>query len=134
MPIISCEYCGKPINNITIKLCAACSKEIEDTYIKARRYIYQNKDNNFITIVEDTGVPEKALSYLINKGRIVIADRPSGQQKCRACGKETDGSSLCQQCMTKILKEKLTSQQEKKEPDRATDSDGRKKVIPTSFD
>jgi predicted amidophosphoribosyltransferase len=130
MPIIVCEYCGKPFNNAGVKLCPSCSKDIEEAYIKARRYIYQNpKTCDFISIVEETEIPEKALSYLINKGRIVIADKTAGGLKCRACGKETDGGSLCESCMAKIMKEKLTNQQNKKEAEKPT-PDTSKKVNP----
>jgi predicted amidophosphoribosyltransferase len=131
MPIIVCEYCGKPFNNAGVKLCSGCSKEIEEAYIKARRYIYQNpKTNDFIAIVEETDIPEKALSYLINKGRIVTADKSAGGQKCRACGKETDGGSLCEPCMSKLMKEKLTAQQQKNETAKPENTQSDKRIKP----
>lgn len=132
MPIIICEYCGKPFNNVGVKLCRDCSKEIEDTYIKARRYIYRNpKTSDFISIVNDTEVPEKALSYLINKGRIILANQTGSGQKCRACGKETESGTLCEQCRAKLLKEKLTSQMSKKEPEKPAGTDpSRRKDLP----
>jgi hypothetical protein len=107
MPILICEYCGKPFNNYGVTLCGACSKIIEETYIKVRRYIYQNsKTCDFISIVEATEVPDKALRYLISKGRIEIAGKAGGGPRCRACGKEASGGVLCDQCKAKLITEK----------------------------
>ncbi len=132
MPIIICEFCGKPFNNAGVTLCRECSKEIEDTYIKARRYIYKNpKTSDFISIVNDTEVSEKALSYLINKGRIILANQAGSGQKCRACGKETESGTLCESCRAKLLKEKLTAQMHKKEPEKPAETDtSRRKELP----
>lgn len=135
MSITICEYCGKPFNNPCVKLCSECSKIIDESYVKARRFIYQNpKASDFIMIVQETGVPEKALSYLINKGRIEISNKPGSGLKCRACGKEIKGGGLCEQCLNKLLSEKkLSSEKEAKKPAAPNNAAGRKKTIPTSF-
>lgn len=135
MPISICEYCGKPFNNPCVKLCSECSKLIDESYIKARRFIYQNpKVSDFITIIQETDIPEKALSYLIKKGRIEISNKPGGGLKCRACGKEISGGSLCEQCMTRLLSEKKLSNEKETKKSAAPETFlGRKKTIPTSF-
>lgn len=135
MPIAICEYCGKPFNNPCVKLCSECSKIIDESYVKARRFIYQNpKISDFITIIQETEIPEKALSYLINKGRIEISNKPGSGLKCRACGKETKSGSLCEQCMTRLLSEKkLSGEKEMKKPVTPDTGAGKKKTIPTSF-
>lgn len=113
MAIGACELCGKPFKNLGIALCTDCSKIVEDTYIKARKYIYQNdKTSDFASIVEATEIPEKALSYLINKGRIMISNKNGSGIRCRACGKETTGGALCDVCSAKILAERLSSKSE----------------------
>ena len=115
MAISACEICGRPYNDALGKICVACSKSLDSTYATVRKYMYQNpKKCDFIDIIGDTGVPEKELNYLIKKGRIEIASKPGGAAKCRACGKETSGSSICEQCMTRIVAEKLTSRQDAK--------------------
>jgi predicted amidophosphoribosyltransferase len=132
MPICVCEYCGKPFNNVGVKLCPACSKLIDEAYVKVRRYIWQNpKTSDFGSIVEATDVPEKALNYLINKGRIEIASKSGVGHRCRACGKETSGGALCDQCAAKILAENLTAKAE--EAKRKLAEDAKKKILPTSF-
>ncbi|SHH83235.1 hypothetical protein SAMN02745823_01098 [Sporobacter termitidis DSM 10068] len=129
MPICVCEYCGKAFNNFGVDLCPECSKLIEESYIKARRYIYQNsKTSDFASIIEATGITEKALSYLINKDRILVSNRLNGAHRCRACGKETTGGALCDQCAAKILAEKLTEKNAE-----ARKSAGKKTVVPISY-
>lgn len=115
MAISACDICGKPFNNALGKICSACSKSVDETYIKVRKYMYQNPKNcDFINIIEDTQVSEKELNYLIKKGRIEVADKPGGSAKCRACGKEITSGSVCDKCMAKIVSEKLTSRVETK--------------------
>ena len=66
MAISSCEICGKPYNDALGKICAVCSKNVDETYTTVRRYMYKNPENcDFIRIIEDTEVSEKELNYLI---------------------------------------------------------------------
>lgn len=113
MAISACEICGKPFNDALGKICAACVKRVDEAYATVRRYMYRNPNNcDYISIIKDTDVSEKDLNYLIKKGRVEIANKPGGAAKCRACGKETSGSSICEPCMAKIVAEKLASRQE----------------------
>lgn len=133
MAIIVCEYCNKPFNGYSVKLCPACTKVMDESYLKARRFIYQNeKTADFSTIVEGTGIEEKALSYLINKGRIEIANRSGGGLRCRACGKETSGGNLCDACKAKIVGEKLSEKADELRRS-AAEADARKRIVPISF-
>ncbi|NLA86222.1 MAG: hypothetical protein GX847_02850, partial [Clostridiales bacterium] len=68
------------------------------------------------------------LNYLIKKGRIEVANKPGGAAKCRACGKETTGSSVCQRCMARIVAEKLASRKDaKQQSEQKPDSKGKPK-------
>lgn len=110
MAISACELCGKPFNDAIGKICSVCVKKVDETYTIVRKYMYQNPNNcDYISIIEDTEVSEKILNYLIKKGRIEVANKPGGASRCRACGKETSGSAVCEQCMARIVAEKLTS-------------------------
>ncbi len=130
MAIGVCDYCGKPFNNVGGKLCIPCTKIVDETYVKIRRYIYQNpKESEFLTILEATDVPEKALNYLIKKGRIEVVGSPSGGAKCRACGKDTSGSAICEQCMAKIVSEKLMKKETKETKD-TNQVPAKPKIIP----
>jgi predicted amidophosphoribosyltransferase len=91
-------------------VCAECGHLLDGAYTKARRYIYQNpQDAKFPAIIENTDVTEKALSFLIHQGRIVIGGRSGGGTKCKVCGKETAEGSVCSQCKGKLAAEKIFS-------------------------
>lgn len=108
--LCKCEFCGKPFNSVGIKLCEECMQEIDDSYVKVRKYLYQSPDAaDFASIVDRTGVSEEILSYLMEQGRIMIKNGGSGELRCKACGKGIDSGVLCEQCMKKLVAENLIS-------------------------
>jgi len=122
LALCKCDYCGKPFNSVGTKLCAECMQLVDEAYVKVRKYIYQNSDKaDFSSIVENTEVAEKALSYLINEGRIVIENGGGRGVRCRACGTSVLSGVLCQQCKQKLISEKLMSGANKYEkPEKKT--------------
>lgn len=134
MAIVVCELCGKPFNNALGRVCNVCSKRLDESYIKVRRYIYQNPQNcEYLAIIEETEVPEKDLNYLIKKGRIEISNTIGSGLRCRACGKETSSGSLCDHCMAKIVSEKLTTKEAPPVPAKAEPSTSKKAIVPMSY-
>lgn len=139
MPICVCELCNKPFNGLP-GLCRECMKLVDETYIKARKFIYQYPIKaDFATMVQETDLSEKALSYLINKGRLQIASRNGGGRKCRACGRETQAGTICEICKVKLMSEKLGSKPDSagsKESNESKEAAGpvKKTVIPLSYD
>jgi predicted amidophosphoribosyltransferase len=108
MSLLICKLCGKAFNSMGAKLCASCADEIDKSYMKARRYLYQNPNKkSFKDVIDATGITEKVLSYLIDNGRIVIEAGSNKGVRCRACGVITDGRSLCEKCRTKLASENL---------------------------
>jgi predicted amidophosphoribosyltransferase len=136
LAICVCELCNKPYNGIQ-GLCRECIKLVDETYIKARKFIYQYPIKaDFATMVQETDLSEKALSYLINKGRLEIASRNGGGRKCRACGRETQAGNICEQCRVKLLSEKLTAKPDSaktKEPENTAGA-SKKSIIPLSYE
>jgi hypothetical protein len=73
--------------------------KVDQDFIKVRKYIYQHPDSaDFVSIIENTGVSERELNYLIDRGRIQIQGRAAKGNKCIICGAETSSGSLCSQC------------------------------------
>jgi len=115
MALAVCEYCNKAFNSYGSSICSDCGKELDDAYNKVRRYLYQQPEKaDFLAIVEGTGISEKALSYLIKKGRVEIADRTPKNARCRICGAETKLGTLCEACTARMLKEQLTKSEERR--------------------
>jgi hypothetical protein len=133
-----CDHCGKLFNSVGSKLCMECLQLADDAYIKVRKYIYQNHGKaDFASIIEETEVSEKTLSYLINEGRIVIENGVGRGTRCRACGAETSSGSLCPQCTQKLISEKLMSGSTEKEKEKEKEKENRKtagsRVQPLSY-
>lgn len=115
MALAVCEFCNKPFSSFGSKICAECGKEIDDAYAKVRRYLYQQPDKaDFLSIVESTGVSEKALNFLIKKGYVEIRKKLPKAGRCRLCGAETTLGALCESCTAKMLKEQLTKNEERR--------------------
>lgn len=115
MALAVCEYCNKPFNSYGSTICSECGKEIDEAYAKVRRYLYQQPQKaDFLSIVENTGVSEKALNYLIKKGHVEIREKGSKAARCRLCGAETTLGALCESCAAKLLKEQLTRNEERR--------------------
>jgi len=100
MPICLCEYCQKPFNSVSgQKICAACSKEIDEVFTSVRKYIYStNEQITVAKLVEELGVPEKAVEYLLRQRRLTFGPHQGETGKCRVCGASTSGSALCDKC------------------------------------
>lgn len=108
MALTKCEICGKPFNSFGSKLCASCTQELDQGYVTARKFIYQNPDKaDFTSIVAETGIDEAILSQLIDQGRILVSDQAGRGTRCRACGKPTQGGALCDSCKSKLISQNL---------------------------
>ena len=114
MAIKKCNYCGKPFNSVGAELCAACTAKVDDAYIKARKYIYQNPGAKFASIVEDAEISEKALRYLVDTGRLEVK-KPGSGRGCKICGAETPYGTLCESCRLKMLSAQMQSERQKEE-------------------
>ncbi|HBR09408.1 MAG TPA: hypothetical protein DD735_11035 [Clostridiales bacterium] len=116
MALRECDYCGKAFCSLGPPICPECTEILDRAYAKARKYIYQGSGpTNFTDIVNNAGVSEKALSFLIDQGRIVLGGRAWGNGKCRVCGREAKDGVLCGGCREKLSAEKLIFQAVKAE-------------------
>ena len=110
MALAKCELCGRLFNSYGLKVCRVCTDEVEKSYIKVRNFIYQNPDKKrYSVIVEETETSEKMLNYLIDSGRIVVEDIKMSGTRCKACGTITAGAAFCDKCKTKLISQKLIS-------------------------
>ncbi len=129
MALSRCEYCGNAFNSFGSKICRNCTKELDEAYLKVRKFIYQNPDKaNFALIVENTEVSEKQLTYLIKQGKINIDNKMGIGNRCRACGAETSAGPLCEQCRMKVLAESL-----KVKKDLKNDEKGKPEILPINY-
>jgi predicted amidophosphoribosyltransferase len=100
MSLCQCEYCQKVFNNVGgQKICPACAKEIDEVFARVRKYMYSTSEQVTVTkLVEELGVSEKAVNFLIKEHRLTFGPRVKGGGRCRVCGAPTDGQALCKKC------------------------------------
>ncbi len=98
--IKKCAICGKLFHSLGTNICAPCSQQADQDFLKVREYIYDKTENVSITdILQNTGVPEKIVLYLMREGRIAqkqIAE--TGKLKCAVCGTAITSGKLCLKC------------------------------------
>lgn len=110
MAICKCGLCGKPFNSIGSTLCADCMVQLDESFIKVRKYIYQSSTkSDFTSIVENTEVSEKVLRILISQGRVNIDHKGGSGVKCRVCGTMTSSGVLCEQCNQRLMSQDFAS-------------------------
>lgn len=110
MTLCKCEFCGRPFSGAGTKLCGECARQMDEAYVKVRKYIYQNPGRaDFASIMEHTEVSEEALSYLIDKGRLTVDGPATRGSRCKACGVRIQNGMLCEQCRKKLISENLIS-------------------------
>ncbi len=109
MTLYKCEHCGKPFGRFESGLCGECRKQMDDAYVKVRKYIYENPGSaSFASITRHAGVSEKVLNSLIHQGRIVLeGGAAKGETRCRACGGPVVSGVLCERCRKKLIAQKL---------------------------
>jgi len=104
MPLFQCEYCGNVFNNVTgQKICPNCSKELDGIFTRIRKYMYSTEE--LVTaakLVEELGVSEKAVEYLIRDERLILNRSVKTVGRCKICGAPTSGDSLCEKCRKKF--------------------------------
>ena len=110
-----CEYCGEAFSGAGSKICAKCAREIDKVFTQVRRYLYSAEGGvNAAKIAEELDVPEKAVLYLIDSGRIVTQGNMEWTDKCHICGKPIPrGASMCVDC-SKSIKDGLNKYQSEK--------------------
>lgn len=135
MALGRCDYCGNAFNRFGSNVCADCTKELDQIYVKVRKFIYKNPEKaNFTMIVENTETSEKALSYLIKQGKINIEAPASGTEtRCRSCGAATTSGTLCERCKLKVLSESLRANQPPSGERSETEKKAKSGILPINY-
>ncbi|HHU22245.1 MAG TPA: hypothetical protein GXZ52_02325 [Clostridiales bacterium] len=122
MALNKCQFCEKLFNDMGTGICVECMNKVDEGFVKVRKYIYQNPDSaDFASIIQNTGVSERELNYLIDRGRIQIQGRSAKGKKCIICGAETSGGSLCPQCKQSLSPEKDRAEKPQSKTNRTDD-------------
>ena len=113
LEIKECAICGKLFQSLGTSICPPCSGEVDRDFLAVRDYIYNTQEGvNVNDILENTGVSEKIVLYLMKEGRLSQDDmKIEGYLKCAVCGAPISGGRLCSKCSAVWSSEKSRSQQ-----------------------
>lgn len=105
MPLKQCTYCDEYFNGVS-ELCPNCSKSLDEIFAKVKKFIYSSKTEVSIAeITEALDVPEKAVGFLIDKGRLTT-EHIGMDNKCRLCGAPIpSNATYCKDCINIVNKD-----------------------------
>lgn len=100
MSLCVCEYCQNLFDSMNgQKICPDCVKLMNDTYARIKKYMYTTDERITVAkLVEELGVSEKVVNYLIRENMLVIEKGRAEKGKCSVCGAPTNGERLCSRC------------------------------------
>lgn len=101
MNVKSCKRCKRLFNYMNNLLCPACVQEIDEMFIKVRKYLEEKPNASMVVLVEDTGVPEKDIIAFLKEGRLSFAPGGAGI-KCEKCGRQIQSGRMCDHCKAEL--------------------------------
>lgn len=97
---VECRFCKGSLREISkgVFECLVCGKNSYDYYQTVRRYLERNGNASAVMIERATGVPRKAIEYLLKEEYLEISRQDSFRLKCVRCGKDIRTGVLCDRC------------------------------------
>ncbi len=97
---VECRFCKGSIRETSkgVFVCLVCGKNSYDYYQTVRRYLERNGNASAVMIERDTGVPRKAIEYLLKEEYLEISRQDSYRMRCVKCGKGIRTGTLCDLC------------------------------------
>ena len=105
--LANCPECGKVYVENPMKLCPECQKEELAAEDKVAQYLRDVKSSSITEIAAATGVKEKIVLRMINRGRIVGDFEIT--YPCETCGAPITEGRVCAKCSKNII-DQLQSQ------------------------
>ncbi len=100
MSIAQCKRCSKLFFKIKSPYCAACIDEIEERFKIIQNYMQDHPGAEIKKIVEDTGVEESILLYLLREDRLSLIK--SSGLNCQNCGNTITSGRYCNSCKMRL--------------------------------
>jgi hypothetical protein len=85
-------------------MCPACHREVEDQFLKCRKYLKENSSCTLTELSMATDVPVKLITRFIREGRFSAAQFENLAYPCDGCGAEIKTGNLCVICASKFTK------------------------------
>lgn len=98
----NCPHCQKLFMDSGQGCCPECAEKIREMEKKALAYVEQHPDVSPMEVADATGVPEKIIISMIQRGQFI----DSGLQlsyPCSMCGRPIHAGFYCLSCKEKML-------------------------------
>lgn len=97
---VECKFCKGAIREESrgVYVCLSCGKKSYDYYQTVKRYLERHGAASAWTIEKATGVPRKAIEYLLKEEYLEISSKDSYRMSCLKCGAKIRTGTLCEAC------------------------------------
>ncbi len=94
---VECRFCKGAIQETSRGVfdCLVCGKKSYDYYQTVRRYLERNGAASAIEIERATGIPRKAIDYLLKEEYLEISSQATFRLTCTRCGTGIRTGTLC---------------------------------------
>ena len=104
MEVKQCDFCRRPHQMLSNKLCTVCVVKLDEDFIKIRDYIYDHEGAGAEEVSVATGVPKKSILYLLKEERLSIGGEVEGALLlCESCKKPVRSGRLCASCKNEVM-------------------------------
>lgn len=108
----NCPECGKLYVENPMKLCPECQRNELEAEDKVAQFLRDTKKASIREIAEATGVKEKIVLRMINRGRIIGDFEIS--YACEICGDTITEGRVCAKCSKNIVDQMQPKAEEKR--------------------
>ena len=107
-----CKMCGQIYRYIGSVFCGNCLREMDEQFHAIKELLYKKPNLTINEVVEETGVDEKIVLYLLREGRLEMK-AADGMLVCESCGYPIQSGRLCKKCSADLssVLEKAKSRQ-----------------------
>jgi len=106
MEIKQCDFCRKPHQNPSSKLCRDCHIKLDEDFIKIKEYLYENEGAGIDEVSYETGVPRAIILHLLKDERLTVGKDDSdggGFLTCETCKKPIRTGRMCADCKKEVI-------------------------------
>lgn len=96
-----CKMCGQIFRYMGNMFCGNCLREMDEQFRIIKDLLYKNPNFTINQVVEETGVDEKIILYLLREGRLEMK-AADGMIVCESCGYPIQSGRLCKKCSSEL--------------------------------
>ena len=103
---------------------------MDEQFQAIKELLYKNPNLTIKEVVDETGVDEKVILYLLKEGRLEMK-AASGVLVCESCGAPIQSGRLCKKCSSQLSSalESVKNRPARQEPERPARSDNKKQDL-----